>query len=164
MTNMVIILVECADVGNNKMNFFKKILNLSTNNDIKTTANASTVQTESATLAVTETKKTTTKPKLPRKKKEKNKKEEPRVSVIKFDFDTSNPQVGSMELDWNAEFIEMLRQAGYRGVNPEALVDAWLNDVARNILASSQQNNVTNLDGSRYVNRKDLGDGRSEVS
>jgi len=71
-----------------------------------------------------------------------------------------------MELDWNAEFIEMLRQAGYRGVNPEALVDAWLNDVARNILASNPPpaNATTNPDGSRYVSRRDIGDGRSEIS
>ena len=88
----------------------------------------------------------------------------PQVKVLKFDFDPENPQIGSMELDWNAEFIEMLRVNGYRGVNPEALVDAWLNDVARNILASTPSNVQPIETASRYVNRRDIGDGRSEIS
>jgi len=113
--------------------------------------------------------KTTVKPKKQRKPKVKKVENEsvsepqPEVRVLKFDFDPANPQIGSMELDWNAEFIEMLRVAGYRGVNPEALVDAWLNDVARNILNSSPQN-IQNIDGTRYVSRRDIGDGRSEIS
>jgi len=113
--------------------------------------------------------KTTAKPKKQRKPKVKKVENEsvsepqPEVRVLKFDFDPANPQIGSMELDWNAEFIEMLRVAGYRGVNPEALVDAWLNDVARNILNSSPQN-IQNIDGTRYVSRRDIGDGRSEIS
>jgi len=113
--------------------------------------------------------KTIVKPKKQRKPKVKKVENEsvsepqPEVRVLKFDFDPANPQIGSMELDWNAEFIEMLRVAGYRGVNPEALVDAWLNDVARNILNSSPQN-IQNIDGTRYVSRRDIGDGRSEIS
>lgn len=145
------------------MGFFNKLLGKLTNND----ANASAVITESAPLASTQT---STKLKKPRKLKTTIVKEpetkiaesQPEVRVLKFDFDPANPQVGSMELDWNAEFIEMLRQAGYRGVNPEALVDAWLNDIARNILATSQAS-VQNLDGSRYISRTDLGDGKTEV-
>jgi len=108
------------------------------------------------------------KPRKPRVKKvveepkvEEKKSEEPRVSVLGFDFDPKNPSMGSMELDWNAEFIAMLRQSGYRGVNPEDLVDAWLNDVARNIINSNAQN-PPNMDNTRYVTRTDLGDGRSE--
>ena len=150
------------------MGLFDKLFGKSKIND----ATASTVITESAPLASTQT---STKPKKPRKPRVKKVKEpiaeiqpqvEPEVRVLKFDFDPANPQIGSMELDWNAEFIEMLRQAGYRGVNPEALVDAWLNDVARNILASNppSANATTNPDGSRYVSRRDIGDGRSEIS
>jgi len=132
-------------------------------------ANASAVITESAPLASTQTSIKPKKPRTPKAKKveeapieEKPADTKPEVKVLKFDFDPANPQIGSMELDWNAEFIEMLRQSGYRGVNPEALVDAWLNDIARNILATSQAN-VQNLDGSRYISRTDLGDGKTEV-
>lgn len=142
------------------MKIFNKIIQTLTNTNNKT-ADASTVQTESAPPAVAKTKQEP-KPKKPRVKKEKPKKEEPRVSVLGFDFDPKNPSMGSMELDWNAEFIEMLRANGYRGINPEDLVDAWLNDVARNIITSNEQN-PPNLDGTRYVTRTDLGDGRTEI-
>jgi len=149
------------------MEFHNKLFGKSTNKD----ANASAVITESAPLASTQTS-TVPKPKKPRKPQVKKVVEEPKtpqaepeVRVLKFDFDPANPQVGSMELDWNAEFIEMLRQHGYNGVNPEALVDAWLNDVARNILASNPPPaNPPAADGARYVNRRDVGDGRSEIS
>lgn len=147
------------------MGFLNKLFGKLTNND----ANASAVITESAPLASTQTSTKLKKPRTPKAKKVVEEtptpQVEPEVRVLKFDFDPANPQVGSMELDWNAEFIEMLRQHGYNGVNPEALVDAWLNDVARNILASNPPPaNVTNIEGSRYVNRRDVGDGRSEIS
>jgi hypothetical protein len=147
------------------MGLFDKLFGKSKNTEINNTADASDV---SAPTAVTQTS-TEPKPKKSRKprvkkeqpKPEKPKTEEPRVTVLGFDFDPKNPSMGSMELDWNAEFIAMLRRHGYRGVNPEDLVDAWLNDVARNILNSNEQN-PPNLDNSRYVTRTDLGDGRSE--
>ena len=140
------------------MKIFNKIIEALTNTN--TTADASTVQTKNAPSAVTETKEPTTK--KPRKKKEKPVKPEPKVTVLGFDFDPKNPSMGSMELDWNAEFIEMLRQNGYRGINPEDLVDAWLNDVARNIIRTNEQN-PPNLDNTRYVTRTSLGDGRTEI-
>jgi hypothetical protein len=144
------------------MGFLDKVFGKLKNKD----ADATTVITVSAPPAIT---KNSTKPKKTRKPKQTKVEEsitevEPQVRVLKFDFDPQNPQIGSMELDWNAEFIEMLRQAGYRGVNPEALVDAWLNDVARNIIASNQTANQSTIDSPRYVNRRDVGDGFSEVS
>jgi hypothetical protein len=146
------------------MGLFDKLFGKSKNTEINT-ADASDV---SAPPAVTKTN-SKPKPKKPRKprvkkeqpKPEEPKTEEPRITVLGFDFDPKNPSMGSMELDWNAEFIAMLRRNGYRGINPEDLVDAWLNDVARNILNSNEQN-PPNLDNSRYVTRTDLGDGRSE--
>lgn len=143
------------------MKIFNKIIEVLTNPN--KTADASAVQTESATPAVTKTSKNTEpKPKKPRKKKEKPVVAEPQVKVLGFDFDPKNPSMGSMELDWNAEFIEMLRQNGYRGINPEDLVDAWLNDVARNIIRTNEQN-PPSLDTSRYVTRTNLPDGRTEI-
>lgn len=152
------------------MGLFDKLFGKSTKTEINKTADASDV---SAPSAVTKTN-SEPKPKKPRKprvkkeepkpeepKAEEPKAEEPRVTVLGFDFDPKNPSMGSMELDWNAEFITMLRRNGYRGINPEDLVDAWLNDVARNILNSNEQN-PPNLDNTRYVTRTDLGDGRSE--
>jgi hypothetical protein len=139
------------------MGFLDKLFGKSKHND----ANASAEVTESAPPAVTETK-PEPKPKKPRVKKEKPIKTEPKVNIIGFDFDPQNPSMGSMELDWNAEFIEMLRANGYRGTNPEDLVDMWLNDVARNIINSNAQN-PPNMDGNRYVTRTNLGNGRTEI-
>jgi hypothetical protein len=143
------------------MGILDKLFGKSIKTEINKTADASDVSAPSA-VNQTSTKPKPKKTRKPRVKKEEPKKEEPRVSVLGFDFDPQNPSMGSMELDWNAEFIEVLRSHGYRGVNPEDLVDAWLNDVARNILRSNEQN-PPNLDNTRYVTRTDLGNGFTEV-
>jgi hypothetical protein len=117
-----------------------------------------------------------TKPKKPRKPRAKKPEpalepvaEKPQVNaevkVLKLDFDPQNPRLGSLELDWNDQFIDLLAEHGYRGGTAEELVDAWLNDICRNILANSYPGaNVTNMDGSRYVKQRDIGDGKTEVS
>lgn len=83
----------------------------------------------------------------------------PEVKVLKLDFDPKNPAIGSMELDWNKEFIESLRTAGYIGNTEEEIVDAWLKDVCRTIA-----NDVPYFDNVRYINRRELGDGKAEFS
>jgi hypothetical protein len=86
---------------------------------------------------------------------------EPEVKIVNFDFDKTNPKMGSLELDWNPEFVALLRSHGYPGRSDEDVVDAWLNDVCRNIL--SQAAEPTSFDSSKYVIRTDIGDGRSEI-
>ena len=113
------------------------------------------------------------KPKKPRKPKVKKEKvvpppkEEPRVDVLKFEFDPANPKLGSIELDWNTEFVDLLTKHGYFGNTEEEIVDKWLNDVCRTII-TNQFPGVTAaanaLAGSKIVNRKDLGSGKTEVS
>lgn len=85
----------------------------------------------------------------------------PHVEILKFDFDPANPKIGSLELDWNKEFIKLLIEHGYRGNSDEELVDKWLNDVCRNIALSSSDIMQDNI---RYIQRKDLGDGKTEFS
>jgi hypothetical protein len=110
------------------------------------------------------------KPKKPRKPKEKKvapTKVEPRVDILKFDFDPANPRLGSIELDWNDEFVELLQKHGYAGLTAEDIVDAWLNDVCKNIAANQYQGaNVPPeaLAPSNIVSRKPLGGGKTEVS
>ena len=89
----------------------------------------------------------------------------PQVKVVKLDFDPANPRLGSLELDWNDEFIQLLAQHGYQGGKEEEIVDAWLNDICRTILNNQYPgSNVTNLDAARFVKRQNLGDGKTEVS
>jgi hypothetical protein len=105
------------------------------------------------------------KPKKPRKPRKPKvaKKQEPKVDIIKFDFDPQNPRLGSIELDWNDEFVELLVKHGYPGTVAEEVVDAWLNDVCRTIIANQFPGGSVNS-GSQMVQRKDLGDGKTEVS
>jgi hypothetical protein len=92
--------------------------------------------------------------------KEEPPKAEPEVKVLKFDFDPANPRLGSIELDWNPEFVEMLKEHGYTGNAPEDIVDAWLMDVCKTI----GQNEFPMSDNVRYIQRRDLGDGKTEFS
>ena len=90
---------------------------------------------------------------------------QPHVAVTKLDFDPQNPRLGSLELDWNEEFIMLLQQHGYAGGSAEEIVDAWLNDICRNILNNQFPGaKITNIDSARFVNRQNLGDGKTEVS
>jgi hypothetical protein len=110
------------------------------------------------------------KPKKVRKPKPKVKKKiekaEPKVDILKFDFDPKDPRLGSIELDWNTEFVELLVNHGYVGNSEEDIVDKWLNDVCRNIVANQYPGTNTSmpLSGANIVNKKDLGSGKTEVS
>ena len=108
------------------------------------------------------------KPKKVRKPKPKVKKKiekaEPKVDILKFDFDPKDPRLGSIELDWNTEFVELLVNHGYVGNSEEDIVDKWLNDVCRNIVANQYPGTNTALSGANIVNKKDLGSGKTEVS
>jgi hypothetical protein len=123
--------------------------------------------------SVTVTESKPVKPRKPRAKKSKSEPVaetpvavvDPQVSVVKLDFDPSNPRLGSLELDWNDEFISLLQQHGYAGAKPEDIIDAWLNDICRNILSNQFPGaSVTNIDAARFVKRQSLGDGKTEVS
>ena len=110
------------------------------------------------------------KPRKPRVKKEKvvaPEKVEPKVDILKFEFDPANPRLGSIELDWNSEFVELLTSHGYIGNNEEEIVDKWLNDVCANIASNQYQGaNVkpTTLAGANLIKRTPLGGGKTEIS
>ena len=84
----------------------------------------------------------------------------PEVKVLKMDFDPTNPRLGSMELDWNPEFVSMLKEHGYQGDKDEDVVDAWLTDVCKTI----SQNEFPMSENVRYIQRRDLGGGKTEFS
>lgn len=90
-----------------------------------------------------------------KQKKPKKEKVEPRIDVSKFDFDPRNPHIGSLELDWNDEFIDLLKKNGYNGATDEEIVDIWLNDICRSII-------MNQFPGEPLPRRKDAGSGKSE--
>lgn len=94
---------------------------------------------------------------------------EPYISVINLEIDDANATYGSVELDWNELFIKKLRGLGYPGATDEAVVDLWFQDVCRNILLETYEQEVADREtvapnNVRYINRKPTADGKTEVS
>ena len=106
-------------------------------------------------MKVKKTTKTTIKKKNAKDKKGKNKSEEPVVKVLNLNVNPENPRNGFFELDWNDEFVNMLKQSGYEGGSEEEIVDRWFQTLCRTI-GNEQGIDVT---GSGYVqiNRRDDG-------
>ena len=106
------------------------------------------------------------KPKIKKEKVVPPPKTEPRVDVLKFDFDPKDPKLGSIELDWNNEFVELLISHGYRGNTEEDIVDSWLNDVCRTIVTNQYPGTNANvgMSNANIISKKDLGSGKTEVS
>jgi len=94
-------------------------------------------------------------------KKGSKKSEEPMVKVLNLNVNPENPRNGFFELDWNNEFIEKLLDAGYKGETNEQIVDGWFKTIARNIL---QEEGMDPERGAGYINVKDLGKDKSEIS
>lgn len=93
------------------------------------------------------------------------KKGEPYVSVVSVEIDPDNVQNGAFELDWNDIFVAKLMRAGYQGKDDAQIVDQWFQDICRNVIMENFEQWAANQTGeNRIINRKDLGDGRTEVS
>lgn len=102
----------------------------------------------------------------PRKKSEKElatEKGEPYVAVLGMDVDYNNLNEGAFELDWNDKFIANLRRAGYQGNEDHDLVDQWFQNVCRNVVLETWEQDQAN-NPSRFQNVKPLGNGRTEHS
>lgn len=118
-----------------------------------------------AAAKTTTAKKTTTVIKTKDPKADATKKGEPYVSIIKVELDPENIGQGAFELDWNEQFITKLLRAGYKGKDDAQIVDQWFQDVCRNVVMETYEqyeaNNPRPLTG---IQKKDLGNGRTEVS
>ena len=111
-------------------------------------------------------------PKKTNKKKQISEKElatknkEPYINILSMDVDPENLNEGAFELDWNDIFIARLIKAGYQGKEDQDLVDQWFQNVCRNVvLETYQQEQAMNPQTQGVkVNKRNLGDGKSEVS
>jgi len=117
------------------------------------------------------------KPRKPRQPKPKNtvkelsakeiatSKGEPYINIISMELDPTNIGIGAFELDWNEFFIAKLIKSGYKAGSEEQLVDQWFQDVCRNIVMETyEQFEANNPRPPNGVQKKDLGNGRTEVS
>lgn len=89
---------------------------------------------------------------------------EPYISIVSVDLDPNDVGNGSFELDWNSFFVAKLIRSGYKGKDDQQIVDQWFQDVCRNVvLETFEQFEANNPRPSTGVQKKDIGDGRSEV-
>ena len=95
---------------------------------------------------------------------------EPWVSVISVELDPDNIGNGAFELDWNDKFVTNLVRAGYQskpGEEDNAIVDRWFQDVCRNVVMENFEQWEANQPYDarpRVIDKRDLGDGRTEAS
>ena len=88
--------------------------------------------------------------------------DEPWVEVLSMDIDKDNPGNGAFELDWNDKFLSNLIRAGYQGKTDQDIVDNWFKAVCRNVIQENFEQEQADPE-IRASNRKDLGNGRTEV-
>jgi hypothetical protein len=94
------------------------------------------------------------------------KKKEPYVAVINVELEEDNPGNGAFELDWNEYFVAKLVKAGYVGKDDQQIVERWFQDICRNVVMENFEQWEANqpLEDRLTLNRRDLGNGRTEVS
>lgn len=93
---------------------------------------------------------------------------EPYIAVLKMDVDPNNLHQGAFELDWNDVFVARLVKAGYmmKPNDTDAdIVDRWFQNICRHVVMETwEQEQAMSKYAGQYVNTRDIGGGRSEVS
>lgn len=92
---------------------------------------------------------------------------EPWVEIVSMDIDPDNLHQGSFELDWNEIFVSRLIKAGYmiKPTDTDAeIVDRWFQNICRHVVMETWEQEQAIKNSGIYVQRRDLGDGRSEIS
>ena len=89
---------------------------------------------------------------------------EPWVNVIGLEIDEKDPSTGSFDIDYNDYFVIELRKAGYPGKTDEELIDNWFRVVCRNVIMENWEQDQADLTPSKYISRRPLNGGKTEVS
>ena len=95
---------------------------------------------------------------------------EPWISILRVEVNSENINNGSFELDWNDKFVLNLIRSGYKIREDDTdsmIVDRWFQTVCRNIaleVYEQEQADPDNRGDLRQIRRKDIGNGRSEIS
>ncbi len=93
-----------------------------------------------------------------------NEKGEPYVQILSMEVDPVNLHQGSFELDWNDKFVANLLRAGYAGKTDSDIVDQWFQNVCRHVVMETWEQEQAIKNSGIWVQSRDLGGGRSEVS
>ena len=86
------------------------------------------------------------------------------VNVLDMKVNEDNIRNGFFELDWNEFFIRDLRLNGYQGDSEEQIVDAWFKELCGNVAKDEGVASTENPMGAGYINTKNIGNNKSEVS
>lgn len=92
---------------------------------------------------------------------------EPWVTIVSMDVDPNNLSQGAFELDWNDIFVARLVKAGYmiKPTDTDAeVVDRWFQNVCRNVAMETWEQEQAIRNSGIYVQRRDIGDNRTEIS
>ena len=92
---------------------------------------------------------------------------EPYVSIVSVELDPENIGNGAFELDWNDTFVSKLVRAGYQGKTDADIVDNWFKAICRNVIMEEFEQWEANQPEEmrpRVIERRDLGNGKSEIS
>ena len=95
-----------------------------------------------------------------------NEKGEPYVAVLSMDVDPNNLHQGAFELDSNEIFEARLVKAGYMMKPTDTdgeIVDRWFQNVCRHVVIETWEQEQAIKNSGMYVQKRDLGDGRSEI-
>lgn len=88
---------------------------------------------------------------------------EPYIEILKMDVNPNDINSGAFEFDWNDKFVANLVRAGYQGKTDADLVDQWFQNVCRNVVLETYEQYEAMNNDSRYMQSRDLGDGRREI-
>jgi len=92
---------------------------------------------------------------------------EPYIAIVSLDIDPNNMHQGAFELDWNDKFIMNLVRAGYQAKPTDSdaeIVDRWFQNICRHVVLETYEQEEAIRKSGIYVNTRDIGNGRSEVS
>ena len=99
----------------------------------------------------------------PSEKELAEKNNQPYVNVLKMEIDPYDINSGAFELDWNDIFVARLIKAGYQGKTDQDIVDNWFRAVCSNVVMENFEQAMADP-SNRPTNRRDLGNGRTEIS
>lgn len=88
---------------------------------------------------------------------------EPYIEILSMDVNPNDINSGAFEFDWNDKFIANLIRAGYQGKTDADLVDQWFQNVCRNVVLETYEQYEAMNNDSRYMQSRDLGNGRREI-
>lgn len=92
---------------------------------------------------------------------------EPYIAIVSLDVDQNNLHQGAFELDWNDKFIFNLVRAGYQMKKDDSdseIVDRWFQNICRHVVMETWEQEEAIKKSGVYVNTRNMGGGRTEVS